>query len=364
MYPRGAYGIHVGGSGRFFPCAGALISSEPPTVGAWKKMTARPTRPEKALRFLDALAEEFTAVLNTSSLIQRVLTLLRDEVGFDSCSIGLIEKTRPDVLVLVGTAGLLSSSRGLEIPRPRGFHWLAVETKQPLYVPDAHTDGRQFRHYANIRSVMTAPIIVDEHVIGALGVQSESANAFTPDELLLLTVVAGYLAGALGIARLHEHMQGLSATDPLTKLPNRRYFLEELDRELARSARSGSPVAIALLDLNNFKAINDTFGHSAGDAALIQAADTLRRRLRTTDTLARYGGDEFVALLFATGPRLVSVIMPRLTTFDVTVSDTQKTLTMYWGAASRPTDGTEAEVLLEVADARLYEMKKGVNRRA
>ena len=327
-------------------------------------MTARPTRPEKALRFLDALAEEFTTVLNTASLIRRVLTLFRDEVGFDSCTIGLIEETRPDVLKLVGTAGLLSASRGLEIPRPQGFHWPAIESKQPLYVPDTHSDARRFHRYAHIRSVMTAPIIVDEQAIGALGVQSESANAFTPDDLSLLMVVAGYLAGALGIARLHERMQGLSATDPLTKLPNRRYFLEELDRELARSARSGSPVAIALLDLNNFKVINDTFGHSAGDATLIQVADTLRHRLRTTDTLARYGGDEFVALLFATGPRLVSVIMPRLTSIDVTVRDTQTTLTMSWGAASRPTDGTEAEGLLEVADARLYEMKKYVNRRA
>lgn len=327
-------------------------------------MTARPTRPEKALKFLDALAEEFTAVLNTSTLIQRVLTLFRDEVGFDSCTIGLIEETRPDALKLVGTAGLLSASRGLEIPRPQGYHWLAIETKQPVSVPDTRTGGRPFRHYANIRSVMTAPIIVDEHAIGALGVQSESANAFTPDDLLLLTVVAGYLAGALGIARLHERMQGLSATDPLTQLPNRRYFLEELDRELARSARSGSPVAIALLDLNDFKAINDTFGHSAGDATLIQVADTLRYRLRTTDILARYGGDEFVALLFATGPALVPVIMHRLASIDVTVNGTSQTLTLSWGVASRPTDGTEAEVLLEVADARLYEMKRGVIRRA
>lgn len=93
-------------------------------------------------------------------------------------------------------------------------------------------------------------------------------------------------------------------------------------------------------------------------------ADTLRRRLRTTDTLARYGGDEFVALLLATGPRLVSVVMPRLPSIDVTVNDTQQTLTTSWGAASRPTDGTEPEVLPEVADARRHEMKKGVNRRA
>jgi diguanylate cyclase (GGDEF)-like protein len=185
-------------------------------------------------------------------------------------------------------------------------------------------------------------------------------NAFTAEDVALLTVVAGYIAGALGVAREYERLQRLSATDPLTKLPNRRHFLEGLDLELARSARSGSPMAIVLLDLDNFKAINDVYGHAAGDAALIQVGTALRRRLRTTDTVARYGGDEFMVLLYATDPELIPVIMQRVTPITVTVNEAPQTITLAWGAASRPRDGTEATALLRIADTRLYAMKKGV----
>jgi diguanylate cyclase (GGDEF)-like protein len=102
---------------------------------------------------------------------------------------------------------------------------------------------------------------------------------------------------AVEISRLVSRLQGLARTDPLTGVPNRRVWEEELPRELERARRIGTPLCVAMVDLDNFKAYNDRFGHQAGDQVLKAAASAWRAQIRSTDLLARYGGEEFVLLL-------------------------------------------------------------------
>jgi diguanylate cyclase len=102
---------------------------------------------------------------------------------------------------------------------------------------------------------------------------------------------------AIEISRLVSRLEGLARTDPLTGVPNRRVWEEELPRELERARRTGAGVCLAMIDLDDFKAYNDRFGHQAGDLVLKEAATAWRAEVRSTDLLARYGGEEFVLLL-------------------------------------------------------------------
>jgi diguanylate cyclase (GGDEF)-like protein len=102
---------------------------------------------------------------------------------------------------------------------------------------------------------------------------------------------------AVEISRLVSRLEGLARTDPLTGVPNRRVWEEELPRELARAWRMGTGLCVAMIDLDNFKSYNDRFGHQAGDLVLKEAASAWRAQVRNTDLLARYGGEEFVLVL-------------------------------------------------------------------
>jgi diguanylate cyclase (GGDEF)-like protein len=102
---------------------------------------------------------------------------------------------------------------------------------------------------------------------------------------------------AQAIEGLHAQTSSLASTDPLTGLYNRRFFLESLQREMERSRREGAPMATVMLDLDGFKMVNDRYGHTVGDAALMHIAHALRTTARAGDLTARFGGDEFVALL-------------------------------------------------------------------
>jgi diguanylate cyclase (GGDEF)-like protein len=102
---------------------------------------------------------------------------------------------------------------------------------------------------------------------------------------------------AIEISRLVSRLEGLARTDPLTGVPNRRVWEEELPRELERARRTGAGVCLAMIDLDDFKAYNDRFGHQAGDLVLKEGATAWRAEVRSTDLLARHGGEEFVLLL-------------------------------------------------------------------
>ncbi len=160
--------------------------------------------PDKALGFLARMAGEFTSVLNMQDLINRVLESLRDEVEFDSCTIGLIDQSDAEALTLAGATGLRADFQGLIIPRGQGLNWVVIDSRTPLRVPDMHADPRVFRRDDRVRSGIYTPLIVHERAIGVLSAHRSEVDAFSQDDLDLLTVVARYLAGAFEVARLYD----------------------------------------------------------------------------------------------------------------------------------------------------------------
>lgn len=201
-------------------------------------------------------------------------------------------------------------------------------------------------------AIVCLPLLARSKLLGALSLYRAGFDGFSDAEFDLIRHFAEVAALALGNARSQAELEALARTDELTGLANRRHLNEQLRTELARANRHGQPLSLVLLDLDDFKALNDTEGHHAGDRALRQIADILTQTLRGQDVAARLGGDEFALLLPNTDNHQAHAVGRRL----IELIEAETTVHVSAGSATSSTD-TEDD-LLRVADRRLYESKR------
>jgi len=184
---------------------------------------------------------------------------------------------------------------------------------------------------------------------------------------IAVTLVVMYLLAGIGSIVGREQRRSrdaalrLSSVDALTGLFNRTFFFAALEREIARSERSGRGFCLIMLDLDELKAVNDRHGHHAGDAVLRAVAETVQSGIRKIDVAARYGGDEFVALLPETDPTGGWVLAEkiRLGVADAAIAGIEMRPTVSVGVVSYPTDGRTADALMLSADRAMYVSKRG-----
>jgi diguanylate cyclase (GGDEF)-like protein len=209
------------------------------------------------------------------------------------------------------------------------------------------------------RNCVIAPIVVDDEPIGvALGEWGGGREARIPTFTVhALSQAASHTGLALRNVRLLEKVQRLATRDALTGLANRRLFEDALTRETARSQRLGQPLSLVLLDVDYFKEVNDTFGHTIGDAVLGQVADAIRTRVKGFDVAARYGGDEFVLLLPGCSAADAVGVAERVRSRVANAVDAAP-VTMTAGVATMPQDALDGERLVTAADRALYAAKR------
>jgi diguanylate cyclase (GGDEF)-like protein len=175
--------------------------------------------------------------------------------------------------------------------------------------------------------------------------------------------MAERLALTLSDMKLREALRTQSIRDPLTGWFNRRFMEETLEREISRSARNGRPLAILMMDVDNFKGFNDAYGHEAGDVALQTLCQLIKKHIRTEDAACRYGGDEFVLIIPDTSPELAGkraeAIRAAAGQVEIQYHGSPAgTLTLSFGVATSPVNGTTALELLRAADAALFRAKR------
>lgn len=185
-----------------------------------------------------------------------------------------------------------------------GLSSLVVRESDPVYLADLQSAQPSSALFAAVpaelrhaRSVIFAPLLVGERLLGTLSLSSDQPNAFTESNLRLLKSFATTTTAALQNALLHNEMKQMANKDPLTGEFNRRAFFDMGQRELERFHRTDHPLSAIMLDLDNFKTLNDTYGHVAGDQILRMLAQRCRASIREIDIFGRYGGDEFALLL-------------------------------------------------------------------
>jgi diguanylate cyclase (GGDEF)-like protein len=213
------------------------------------------------------------------------------------------------------------------------------------------------------RAMLAVPILREHHLLGLVTAVDPEEGAFSDDDVEALSALAVQAGVAIENARLHRVVERQAVTDALTGLANRRQFYEVLGREYERAQRFGQPVSLILLDIDDFKQINDSRGHLAGDAVLHSVAATLSEVIREIDLAARYGGEEFAVLLPQTGPdgaanlaeRLRSEIAARSIRFG---TDEITGVTASFGVAAGPVNEQTQIDLIASADAALYQAKR------
>ncbi|MCA9738165.1 MAG: diguanylate cyclase [Gemmatimonadota bacterium] len=249
---------------------------------------------------MEELGLALTSTLDAEEVIPKVVDAVLELLRADAAALWLLED---------GSARLAAS--GGQVPLPEGTTWeMPAEALQrlrdhttPLRAPDPDREDpllAELRARLDVNCAILMPLTVGERLAGALTAGRQRLLPFTNDEVHLLRRLASQASVALQNAQLHQRLQALSLTDPLTGLPNRRHLQIHLQRELA-AARRGRALTLVIFDLDNFKTFNDTRGHVAGDEALRQVGRVLLREARAMNVVARYGGDEFVSVLAGSG---------------------------------------------------------------
>ncbi len=253
-----------------------------------------------------------------TSLVQRINCLdiklvsdvcinqIRSLVGARLASLYVLDETS-DILHLTGHNHKFPINNIVSLNQnPPAPMVTAVRTKHLLLVDDIDTHNRpiirksqrQFATNYKTKSCVIAPLICQGRVIGVLNLADKVHNKrFTSKDIAVIEIFRQLVGASIGNIKLFEKTQRQAKTDGLTSLANHRTFYETLEKELRRSQRYGGKISVIMVDVDNLKPINDTYGHRAGDMAIKKISQKITECIRQIDTAARYGGDEFAVIL-------------------------------------------------------------------
>ncbi|WP_420473478.1 diguanylate cyclase domain-containing protein [Noviherbaspirillum sp. ST9] len=241
-------------------------------------------------------------------------------------------------------------------PNVRRLFIDVIRTRRTVvHETERQADGR-------MESWIGLPLVLPAGVSGALILKSHPGTRYADKDRELLQFVSTQVAIAVERRRLNDELRRAARYDELTGLPNRRLFQDRMKSALARTRRHGGRIALLYVDIDDFKQINDSLGHTAGDQLLGEVAHRLQQCVREEDTVARLGGDEFVVLLEEISTpddaQLVSTKITATINQPVHLDGSLLCVHPSIGIAVYPDDGETAEQLLKHADMRMYEMKK------
>src|SRR5215216_4772625 len=247
-------------------------------------------------------------------------------------------------------------SNGLTYTVARSGEMLIVENmrEHPLFQnAPAHWTG----------SIIGIPLKVGNTVVGVMNLSRLTLGGFTSSELRLLSLLSDQAAVAISNASLHQMISRQAYSDPLTGLPNRRALDERLEEEVISARRNNYSFAVIMMDLDGFKAVNDTYGHTVGDEVLRLVFGEMGRGVRTTDFLARYGGDELTLILSQTEMTSAQVVSEKIMEGMKKIryrlpGGKRLKLGISGGIALFPVHARSGPDLLRAADAALYHAKK------
>lgn len=297
---------------------------------------------------LHRLSAAIGSILDPREVMDRTLEGLGHLVPSQAACIYLVDG---DAVIRAATRGdetLLPSERS---PRADPALGPVLEGAEPGSAPE------------QARS-LTVAMRAGGMIVGALHIARSHGAPLTGNDRKLADLVAAEAANAVYTARLYEQTQRLATTDSLTGLYNHRYFRDALALEIARANRLGYSVGLLMIDVDNFKRVNDTFGHPVGDDVLRNIADVLRTSLRQTDVAARYGGEEFAVVLPGLGPRGVLAVGEKLRRAVrrlqplLAESATPCPISVSVGGVSASPPTLNMIDLVRVADTALYEAKR------
>ncbi|HET7036602.1 MAG TPA: diguanylate cyclase [Thermomicrobiaceae bacterium] len=319
----------------------------------------------RAFGLLQRISAEVSTLVEIDRFLLRLNELISAEFPDSRCNVFVAQAESNNLVAIHDTVDEPAPRQTLVCVAGEGIVGWVAQHGVPQNVRDVLEDARfRVTSHRLIRAELAVPLLVEARCVGVIDLQHPEPGAFSPSDQQVLEMVATYVAQAIEVADLHHRIKQQAELDPLTGLLNHRAFYRELDEAVEQARSASAQLALAILDLDNLKQINDTAGHLAGDSVIRRIAEILRVRTRPEDTVARYGGDEFAVIM----PRASRAVMEaRLRLVDEAIQARQRDQplsTVSWGIACYPHDGTRPAELVARADAAMYQVKSNrVSRR-
>ena len=310
------------------------------------------------LEAINAIAKQTTAVLDLKELLAKVCSLIQH--AFPVSHVSVLLKEEED-LVLRAHHGTLTPRipEGGRLPANVGLWGRALTAGKTIIENDVTTASDYVGFFLETASRMCIPLVSFGQTLGVLVLDSEKADAFNPNDVQSLESVADICSTAIQNARYVDRVKQLAYLDGLTGIFNRRYFEMRIVEEIDRARRFGNGMALIMVDIDQFKRLNDEFGHLLGDEVLRQVSSVFHQQLRKIDVVCRYGGEEFAVLLSQTNSHHAFGVAEKLRRLVETwqFPGVPRPVTISAGIASFPEHGTERDELVKAADAGLYAAK-------
>ena len=316
-------------------------------------------RRAQQLEAINAIAQHTTAVLDFKELLGKACSLIRDAFQVSHVSVLLRED---DDLVLRAHQGNLTPRilEGGRVPSGKGPWGKALSSGKTVIEDDVHAIPEYEGFYLETGSRMCIPLISFGQTLGVLALDSSQVGAFRHVDMQPLESVADICATAIQNAHYVEKVKQLAYLDGLTGIFNRRFFELRIVEEIERSRRFEAGMAVIMVDLDQFKRLNDEFGHLLGDEVLRQVSSIFHQQLRKIDVVCRYGGEEFAILLSQTNLEHAMGVAEKLRRMVETwqFPGVPQPVTISAGAAAYPDHGVTRDELVKAADAGLYAAKQ------
>src|SRR5580700_1959124 len=318
----------------------------------------------RQLQAINAIAQQTTAVLDLEQLLSRVCQLIQDAFRVSHVSLFLREDHD---LVLRAHHGTLTP----RVPEGGRFSastepWASILANSTTALEtDLGVTPSSIKFFAESASRMCIPLVSFGQTLGIIALDSAKPDAFRDGDLQSLESVADICATAIQNAHYVERVKQLAYLDGLTGIFNRRFFELRIMEEIERARRFGTGMAVIMADIDQFKRLNDEFGHVLGDEVLRQVSSLFHQQLRKIDVVCRYGGEEFGILLTQTNANHAMNVAEKLRKMVASwqFPGVPRTVTISAGAAAYPDHGTSRDDLVRAADAALYSAKQaGRNR--
>jgi diguanylate cyclase (GGDEF)-like protein len=308
------------------------------------------------------LSQDLGNSLSLGETLSVLSMRLRKMIPYDSMAVFLLKDGRllPE-LVSGDNFRQLSS---LNIGLGEGLCGWVAEKRKPIVNGNPEAEAGYVSDpakFTTLRSILAVPLEGLNGMVGVLAMYGADRDAFTADHLRILLAVSSKIALSVENALKYQQAEDSATTDYLTGLPNARSLFVHLSRELARCRRTGTALAVMVCDLDNFKQINDLYGHLEGDNLLKDFAGHLKESCRGYDYVARMGGDEFVIVAPGMSPEAASEKSSRLNQLAIEAGrkiSGRNLVALSVGTAFCPQDSFDVERLLAEADRRMYSMKQ------
>lgn len=251
-------------------------------------------------RLLADVYHQFLSEHSLSALLEKIADALSDLLAYDTLTIYEADESERILTPVLARDAFADEIMGSTLTFGSGITGWAVQNRQPVLANEAHTDPRvRFVPGTPIEpeALISVPLIARGHVKGALNIYRQNGKSFSHDEFRLVKVFSEAAALAIDNADVRRALEHQAQTDPLTGLYNHRFFHERLRSEVSRASRAHDSVALLMFDIDDFKKLNDVFGHGLGDHVLTSLAEVLKNTVRIHDVVCRIGGEEFAVIM-------------------------------------------------------------------